>query len=1785
MLEPLEEMLTLIGALLVAYFVYVLLAKKDDKPSTDSPTMAHAALREIVARAVEESRKLPDLAASGDAGRTQEGRSIAEHSYEDLLATAILNKVIEKFQKEEIDGNSNFLRESHSSRSKCEKEDGFKEEDGSSSLEPLSQEECSSDCSASCLRHAVHQPQALSLTIEERIEEVTTTYTSDDEHRDSDLLALRSAHRVPFPELGMDIIDPSQESSEDSQDEPNTPTAHVDLVSPIESWEENWLFQKKRVHSQPDPVAMLVPNSNTDFKALIGDKDAEDTSDLSECSSAHSDEEIEKELIEAISNVVPRSPKISENESCKFLEPSRIDGTREEVKVKENLLNGKVEYDEGIEEGNETRETCKNSMAQGEKNGSSGDDIKKESQSRQKDESLGKSGPIVEERREVEGSRRSKNVDGETEAKEIKRDAIAGEKLLETVLESNDVINNSIVKDGETSTSAESATSFLAEENIVLEMPKTPASTPTRTSVTEPGFEISNDLISSEKTVLNSLERAKKKLMVADGEIESIRLDGFANDKMDLQAEDVQQESEYTEHYDIATQRHMDSLKTETPHEKDAIGIKSQQDSQMSPKNLETKCREAVALAKSESALYQCHTDQKVDEETQLATPPRPGTIAEREHKKWENAAPIENNPYSEQSIQKRLWERQYSRRASDIPGMHAELPKPTTTELEVVLAPKEPDIARFGRDYYINHSKSASGEKLRRSTASISSRPSSSLSQRSSSTGPDHEHQVSFELERFEEASLRGSLHRWSYRDPQASPNFAVNPLLLHLELGEKSGLTEQTSTEGTFRSNQKIPGSSSAKNFDVTRETLRTLKNERTRDDEAIGMEDGGRRMKDACEKSQEEARIDTLEKTNVAFRRKLISNALSKEASASKMEVWDQFEESEDSEVRDIVPFALNESLEYVAYNPLYEDLLSPGYNPADRDSGMYSMDSSDMDAIKEKGEEQKFSSTLLCPRKGNPEAKENQILSINGRRYWNTGGYKYHTFGGIRNTRIDVSNDESEEEHLDPRPLNDSASLGASEFAGLKFQTFGGIKRGRRIDGRRIPRYRNIKLRTPLLVLKNTKATTKSEAGITFWQSHDGKTEEVIQESEILENDGESDFNPEHDWEDEEDWTYDKTSMSNFKMRERRTSSDSINRSNDSSPQINTQTNTRNRRRNAEKRMCKASRRPQRMSNEDWRNTNNAASDDVIMSKFLKDVSKRPKSRLSTDDDSTYSPTKREKLRSTSSHRRSHIAQGGIDRSMERQNLKLEPPIVPDVVERSFESLKELRVSGGRKSKTKDPPRVKKQGEEIQYKEPESPTDRNIDVKTKVAKWQRNNVEANSYQSTIARRADSPTAAQTNNTDNNEAKYPRKNEVSRGSKKVWDDQRVEELLENERKNSKNEMNAKLNNQESNYDAMLEGRKSYQDENQRKIRRIDLKAYGFENEFSSSNKKATRSSSQRVVNKLDLKSFGYDGGLRRTQSNNHLESIVNEEEFRPSVLRASSKSNLSRCRGYEKVNDMEQRRASSGDNNMIENTKETLCKLQADTVQYSTFGSLTAAKSVPNISKCEYYPISDKVNETNDLFALQNSYEREVNGRTKLENGGPNYLSKPVKYNGTRNGDAGFNGHAVDETEGNSIEGDQVDGAVDLNEEATLKTIKNSEVADNNKLPMPSVRRLAEAFNKPPETVPVPAPRATKASGILKERSSTPEVHIIESPRQMHSLTARSLSKKFREGLRQIPNKVTSPPASHVIMERTKLAENQTEVVQSNGENASNDVNVISPGKLKSNIIFWEQMQKRS
>lgn len=54
----------------------------------------------------------------------------------------------------------------------------------------------------------ISEGNSILLQMEERIEEITTTITSDDDElRDNGTLEFGCSRRVPFPEYGMDIID------------------------------------------------------------------------------------------------------------------------------------------------------------------------------------------------------------------------------------------------------------------------------------------------------------------------------------------------------------------------------------------------------------------------------------------------------------------------------------------------------------------------------------------------------------------------------------------------------------------------------------------------------------------------------------------------------------------------------------------------------------------------------------------------------------------------------------------------------------------------------------------------------------------------------------------------------------------------------------------------------------------------------------------------------------------------------------------------------------------------------------------------------------------------------------------------------------------------------------------------------------------------------------------------------------------------------------------------------------------------------------------------------------------------------------------------------------------------------------------------------------------------------------------------------------------------------------------------------------------------------------------
>lgn len=289
--------------------------------------------------------------------------------------------------------------------------------------------------------------------------------------------------------------------------------------------------------------------------------------------------------------------------------------------------------------------------------------------------------------------------------------------------------------------------------------------------------------------------------------------------------------------------------------------------------------------------------------------------------------------------------------------------------------------------------------------------------------------------------------------------------------------------------------------------------------------------------------------------------------------------------------------------------------------------------------------------------------------------------------------------------------------------------------------------------------------------------------------------------------------------------------------------------------------------------------------------------------------------------------------------------------------------------------------------------------------------------------------------------------------------WDEQRLE-ILENERRNNKNEVNAKLNNQENYENTALEAKKCNSEENQRKIKRIDLRAYGFENEFFSG--KTMKTSAPRVVNKLDLKSFGYDDGIRRTQSNIQLNSI-DSDEFKARFFRVPNKSNLTRRNNYDNERrDVIGNTRASGDNILTQST-ETLNKF--DNGGYIDYG-MKSAKSVPNIARF-YSNGSNQDDDEVDRYNQNSYHEFRMIKYGSVRNIANNYNLEKCNIKGSES--------SIDDLETDTDNTSDREHSQHSLNDTRKKTLSDDEL-DDKLLPMPSVRRLAEAFSKQSENVPV-------------------------------------------------------------------------------------------------------------
>lgn len=297
---------------------------------------------------------------------------------------------------------------------------------------------------------------------------------------------------------------------------------------------------------------------------------------------------------------------------------------------------------------------------------------------------------------------------------------------------------------------------------------------------------------------------------------------------------------------------------------------------------------------------------------------------------------------------------------------------------------------------------------------------------------------------------------------------------------------------------------------------------------------------------------------------------------------------------------------------------------------------------------------------------------------------------------------------------------------------------------------------------------------------------------------------------------------------------------------------------------------------------------------------------------------------------------------------------------------------------------------------------------------------------------------------------------------------------DILERERKNSKNEINAKLNNR-GNFDSIatiFDAKKTFGDDDKRKIRRIDLRAYGFENEFNINNENIKKKQ-QRIPNKLDLRSYGYDSGLRRTQSNNHIDSKVNNSYVDTKINSEGINRKLNLSHQLYKVTTDDDYHWSQSTENLIEKNKI-----------FEKFDGIKSAKSVPNIAKSGLYSCQ----RHNGQSIKNDNDEEEIhfNGNSKIDN------NKEIINDDIIDSTNDINNYESDSLSTKTTSTDELPQKFTIEKQLkySLESLEDSDKFIDKQLPMPSVKVLAQAFNiKSPTSSDMPISKVdlsnTKAS----------------------------------------------------------------------------------------------------
>jgi hypothetical protein len=133
------------------------------------------------------------------------------------------------------------------------------------------------------------------------------------------------------------------------------------------TWEENWLFKKRKLKTDASvSIAMLVPSPTEDIKALIGDQNVDEVSDLSETESKNGDEEQLNSIngynsLPAFSDNHPQLDSLISNHSLPEYEPLVTEAKNNLIFVGSRLTDPEPASADHTMEGSETSSLTTNS--------------------------------------------------------------------------------------------------------------------------------------------------------------------------------------------------------------------------------------------------------------------------------------------------------------------------------------------------------------------------------------------------------------------------------------------------------------------------------------------------------------------------------------------------------------------------------------------------------------------------------------------------------------------------------------------------------------------------------------------------------------------------------------------------------------------------------------------------------------------------------------------------------------------------------------------------------------------------------------------------------------------------------------------------------------------------------------------------------------------------------------------------------------------------------------------------------------------------------------------------------------------------------------------------------------------------------------------------------------------------------------------------------------------------------------------------------------------------------